>query len=127
MPKKALSSGRVNKSEMVRTELLANPELGPSAISEALKPKGILVSPNFVSNIKLKMKKANGEAPGKRGRKPNSVMATVASVKTAPGGNGFDRWVSAAAFIKECGSVKDARLAFDAAANVLEAGGMASG
>jgi hypothetical protein len=103
---------KVNKSEEVRNHLAANPDEGPSAVSEALKKRGIKVSPNFVSNIKLKLK-THG-TPKKRGRRP--LAATNGE------SNGYGTVYAAAAFIRSCGGVHEAKEALAVAARVLDAG-----
>ena len=107
----------VNKSQEVRDYLTENPGDGPSVVSEVLGKRGIAVSPNFVSNIKLKMKKANGQPPKKRGRRPKS-----ASVAATPNGNGYSHLVAAAQFIRICGGIQPAKEALSVASKVLDAG-----
>lgn len=103
---------KVNKSEEVRNYLAANPAEGPSAVSEALKKRGIKVSPNFVSNIKLKLK-THG-APKRRGRRPLAVSNSES--------NGYGTVYAAAAFIRSCGGIQQAKDALAVAAKVLDAG-----
>lgn len=103
---------KINKSEEVRNFLTANPAVGPSAVSDALKKRGIKVSPNFVSNIKLKLK-THG-APKKRGRRPKAI--------TTGDANGYGSVFAAAAFIRSCGGVQEAKEALTVAAKVIDAG-----
>lgn len=122
MPNKKTS---VNKSQAIREHLMAYPNVGPSAVVEAMKAQGIDVSPNFVSNIKLKMKKADGKPPKKRGRKakakPEGLRpAAKGGAMASPGVNGYGPVVSAAKFISGCKTVAEARHAFDAAVTVIE-------
>ena len=124
MPNKKVS---VNKSQAIRDHLMAYPNEGPSEVAEAMKSQGIVVTPNFVSNIKLKMKKADGKPPGKRGRKAKATPkpeglrpAAGNGAMSQPGVNGYGPVVSAASFIKSCGSLGEARHALEAAGKVLE-------
>ena len=92
MAKKSASG--INKSELIRSYVAANPEAKPKAIAAALSTQtGEKFTPTFVSTIKTKLKKDGGKKPGKRGRKPKgTAMGTgvdngiVASVGRA---NGF--------------------------------------
>ncbi|MFC1757603.1 hypothetical protein ACFL2H_02405 [Planctomycetota bacterium] len=106
----------INKSQAVRDYLKGNPNDGPKAISIALKERGISVEPNFVSNIKLKVKKANGEMPKKRGR-----PKAVSSAPVASNGKHYADLVAAAEFIHACGGIQPAKEALAVAAKVLEA------
>lgn len=45
----------VNRSEKIREYLKSAKDTSPKAVSEALKEKGIKVSPNLVSLVKMKM------------------------------------------------------------------------
>ena len=71
-----------SKSGAIRAYLKRKPEAGPPEIANALKKKGIEISPAHVSNVKAALRKsdeANGDTPaaenggpgrGRRGRKP---------------------------------------------------------
>ena len=91
---------KVNKSAEVRKILTENPDMGPTEISNALKSRKIVVSPNFVSNVKLKLKNGNGSG---RGRK----IATMDDV------------LAAAQLIKTCGGIENAKRALDLAEMVV--------
>jgi hypothetical protein len=75
------------KSGAIRAFLKRKPEAGPTEIANALKKRGINISPAHVSNVKAGLKKTaesngashagngevavtNGRQPGRRGRKP---------------------------------------------------------
>ncbi len=47
---------KVNKSQLVRDYVTEHPDAGPSAVAKALRKYKI--TPNYVSNVKLKMKNA---------------------------------------------------------------------
>lgn len=90
MAKKSASG--INKSELIRSYVAANPEAKPKAIAAALSTQtGEKFTPTFVSTIKTKLKKDGGKKAGKRGRKPKAAMGTgfdngvVASVGRAHG------------------------------------------
>jgi hypothetical protein len=75
MAKKSASG--INKSELIRSYVAANPGAKPKAIAAALSTQtGEKFTPTFVSTIKTKLKKDGGKKPGKRGRKPKSAMGT---------------------------------------------------
>ena len=85
MAKKSASG--VNKSELIRSYVAANPEAKPKAIAQALSTQtGEKFSPTFVSTIKTKLKKDGGKKPGKRGRKPGPKPVTSGGVVA---GNSF--------------------------------------
>jgi len=87
MAKKSASG--INKSELIRSYVAANPGAKPKAIAEALSTQtGEKYTPTFVSTIKTKLKKDGGKNPGKRGRKPKPAMAM---------GTGFDNGIMASA------------------------------
>jgi len=66
----------VNRSEKIREYLKsAKPsERGPKAVADALKEKGIKVSPNLVSLVKMKMsgKKKTAKKAARKAIKPKS-------------------------------------------------------
>jgi hypothetical protein len=63
------NADRVNKSKRVRDYVSANPGAMPREVAEALKAEGVILSTQFVSQIKYQMKLAgnlSGDKP-KRG------------------------------------------------------------
>lgn len=80
---------KMNKTALVKEYLESNPEAGPTEVAQALKSHKI--APGYVSNIKMKMKKASY---------PTASDNTV---------------VAAARFIKACGGIKQARKALETA------------
>ena len=84
----------VTKSEAVRKALAAaggNPS--PTAISDELKAKGISVTPNYVSNVKLSM--------GKRTKK--KVASKKAKVKDTV--SDIDRLIAVRKFVEANGGI----------------------
>lgn len=67
-----MAKRKVNKSEAVRNYMAKNPNVGPSAVSEALSKRGVKVTPQQVSTIKNNAKNS-AKRKTARGRKP-SVM-----------------------------------------------------
>ncbi|MHB1036908.1 MAG: hypothetical protein ACYC0Y_20015 [Pirellulales bacterium] len=65
----ARPKAKVNKSQLIRDYLKANPGAMPVAVAAALKEQGIEVSPRVVSVVKWQM---SAKKP-KRGRKPTSA------------------------------------------------------
>ena len=93
-----MATRKVNKSAEVRQYITDHPDAGPTEIANALKKLNI--TPNFVSNVKLKMKTKNGKKPGD-----------------------FESLVAAAEFIKSCGGVDNAKEALRVAEQVVSAVG----
>lgn len=82
-------SAGVNKSQLIRDYMSANPDASPKAVAEAMSAQGVVVSPQFVSTTKSNAKKAAGKKPGKRGPKPkgSATMGTgIDSGNVARGG-----------------------------------------
>lgn len=52
---------KVNKSEKIRSYIGSHPDAGPKSVAEALKAKGIKVTPGHVSVIKHKMTSEAGK------------------------------------------------------------------
>ena len=53
-----MAKGAVNKSQMIRDALKANPRKSPSQIAEILKADGLTVTGQYVSTIKSNWKKS---------------------------------------------------------------------
>jgi hypothetical protein len=53
-----MAKGAVNKSQMIRDALKANPRKSPSQIAEILKADGLSVTGQYVSTIKSNWKKS---------------------------------------------------------------------
>lgn len=102
---------KVNKSEEVRKYLKQHPDVGPTAVSEALKQ--YKVSPAFVSNIKNKMK--NGGQAKKKARPSRRPTANAAAA-----GASADGIVAAARLIQLCGGVREASVALRTAEKVAD-------
>lgn len=92
-----MAKRKVNKSKEVRQFLKDNPDVGPSEVAKTLKHLGI--SPNFVSNVKMKMKL---KSTGGKSKQPD-----------------FDALIAAAGFIKACGGVDNAKEALRIAEQVV--------
>lgn len=78
MKTKSVNGKVVNRSEKIREYLKsAKPsESGPKAVSDALKAKGIKVSPNLVSLVKMKM--AGNKKARKKSIKAKARIKTLA-------------------------------------------------
>jgi len=57
-PKKKRANRAVNRSQLIRDHLAANPHDGPKAIVAAIAKKGVKVSQALASNVKYSAKKA---------------------------------------------------------------------
>jgi hypothetical protein len=96
------------KSTAIRTYIEKHPDAGPTAVSTALKKKGIDASPTLVSNVKARMNlgagrpAANGKPrrkPGRPGRRPAagdsvSIAKLIEARKFAASVGGVDEAVS---------------------------------
>jgi hypothetical protein len=84
-----------SKSGAVRAYLKKKPDAGPTEVANALKKKGINISPAHVSNVKAALRKraegssgvartagANGRA-GRRGRRSSSDSVSLGSLLAA--------------------------------------------
>ncbi|TWT98590.1 hypothetical protein [Stieleria varia] len=78
MAKKSASG--VNKSKEIRDYYAANPKAKPKEIVEAMAEKGINVSAQYVSTIRINSKKKSGKKTGKKRGRP------VGSTKGRPVG-----------------------------------------
>jgi len=76
----------VNVSQAIRTYLMANSDVGPTAAAEAIsKQVGKKVSATYVSNIKSTMNGAT-KNKGRKGRKPGRKAASATVVKASSNG-----------------------------------------
>ena len=103
-PAKKPEPVKVNKSQLIRDYIAANPDAGNKKISEALK-----VSYNLVANVKGKMTAKMGK------RKRRQQAAEVMAVTT---GVGVPEIKAAFGLLKHCGGIAQAREALAAAAEI---------
>ncbi|ADB16863.1 hypothetical protein Psta_2191 [Pirellula staleyi DSM 6068] len=118
MAKKAAAGP--SKSEVIRKYKADHPELGPTAIAEALTKEGHKVSPAFVSTILSNAKKGAkaGAAPkAKRGRKPGSGKKAAAG--PAAGDSSLDTLIAAKKLADQMGGIAKAKAALDTLAKLL--------
>jgi hypothetical protein len=99
-----MAKRKVNKTALVREYMDKHPEAGPSEVSNALK--AYKIPAGYVSNIKMKLKKGSGKS-ARYGRKSGSAAG--------------DNVVAAAAFIKNCGGIDEARRSIEIAQEVARA------
>jgi hypothetical protein len=114
MAKKKVAA-KVNKSQAIRDYKEKNPDVGPTAIAEALTAKGVAVKPAQVSNAL-----AASKTKKKAGRKP--TLRAAAPLATAATSN-IDQLKSAAKLIAECGGVEEATQALKDAGAIVKAHG----
>ena len=83
MPKKR----EINKSQIVRDFLKANPAVGNTEVAKSLTKSGIKVSPNYVATIKSKMKvrRAARKSAAAKAVVPASPTAAAVEKPTKPG------------------------------------------
>ena len=97
---------RINKTALVRDYMAKYPNAGPSEVAKALK--AYKIPAGYVSNIKMKLKKGSGKSARQR-RGSGSANAAGENV------------VAAAAFIKNCGGIDEARQSIEIAQEVARA------
>jgi len=93
---------KVNKSQMIRDALAANPRKSPSEISGILKGQGLVVKPQYVSTIKGNWKKA-------RRRSRGLAMRGTARRTSAPADSSFGAFGAALEFVKAAGGIEAAK------------------
>ena len=101
-----MAKRKVNKTALVRDYMDKHPEAGPSEVANALK--AYKIPAGYVSNIKMKLKKGSGK-PLRQRRGSGSTNAAGENV------------VAAAAFIKNCGGIDEARRSIEIAQEVARA------
>ncbi len=74
----------MNKSQLIREALAANPDKTAAEISEVLKSEGLKVSPQYVSTIKSNAKRKAGKK-AKRGRPLGSKNVAKRNLVVAQG------------------------------------------
>jgi hypothetical protein len=108
-PAKKPEAAKINKTKAVRDYMTANRKAAPKEVAEALAKEGIVVSANYVSNIKA-------NAKGKKGkRKRRRQAAEVAAVQT---GVSVANIKAAFGLLKQCGGIAQAKEALASAAEI---------
>lgn len=80
--KKSAREGRgVNKTQMVREFLMTQPGSMPKAVSEALKEKGVNVTPQIVSQIKYQMRLLGGHGMAKLAGEKGGVAGELSAAQ----------------------------------------------
>lgn len=104
----------VNKSKAIKDFKAANKAAKPKAIAEALKTKGINVTPGYVSTILSQSKNAK-KAPGRRGRPAGkSVRAVKTSSRKASAsaeGVSVDALLRVKKLVGDVGGIEEVRSA----------------
>lgn len=106
----------VNKSELIRQHLKATKpsDRSPTAVAEALKKKGVEVTPSFVSVVKLKMKtKGKKTAKTKTRKKVASKKAVKARKANSFFKGDFGNLILAKDFLDAAGGVDQAKRVLD--------------
>jgi hypothetical protein len=100
----------INKSQLIRDHIAANPEDGAKAIIAALKKTGVKVSESLVGAVKYKKK---GKKK-RRGKKAAAVAKPVASDKVS-----LSTLVKAKKLSDELGGIEKAKAALAALAKLV--------
>lgn len=116
MAKKAARSG-VNKSQAIRDFAAQNNSSSPKEIVAGLAAQGIEVSSQFVSTI-LSNAKRKGKK-GRRGRRGRPAANAAAAPANTGGGVSMKNLIAAKRFVDQFGSVKEAKAAVNAIADLL--------
>jgi hypothetical protein len=117
MAKKSRKEG-VNKSQLIRDYMAANPEAGPQAVSAAMKEKhGLDVTPQFVSTIKSNDKRKGGGAKAgiRRGMRLGGGRGAAAGGTVSP-----EALLAAKKFVHQMGGVQQAKAAVSLLAELLD-------
>ena len=99
---------RINKSQAIRDFLKADRNAMPKDVAQALKVKGIKVSPQMVSTVKFNMRKNKGKRRA-TGRKASNGRAKTVSLNSL---------LDAKKFVQTIGSYEKAKAALDSYAKL---------
>ena len=102
----------VNKSKAIRDYYDANPKAKPMQVAAALKKKGVIVTPAFVSTIRSTSKK---KKVGKPGRPAGSSKSGKGGSRANPTGTvSFESLLKVKSIVDEMGGISQARTALNA-------------
>ena len=109
----------MSKSESIRQHLKVAKDKSPKAISEALKEKGVNVTPNLVSLIKYQSEKGKAKSRSRSSKRRNGkvkVAEILAAARTRPDpvDAAVVHLINAKEFIGKVGGVKQAYALLDA-------------
>jgi hypothetical protein len=113
----AKKKGGPNKSLEIRTYLEANPGAKPRQVVDAMKSKGIEVSPQFVSTVKTNSQKSSGSkgrsrrTASKKGATKTAVARRTVATKTNGDTVSVASLVKLKEVVKEIGSIDEAKAA----------------
>lgn len=112
-----MAAATVNKSEAIREYLksVKPSERSPKAVAEALKAKGLTVTPGFVGVVKSHMK--NGRKTQKVKRKAIKPKAKARKKATHPVSN-LSSLITASNFINSAGGLKQAKALLDVVSQI---------
>ncbi len=117
MAKKA-GRGGVNKSQAIRDFASANNTSSPKEIVGGLAGQGIEVSSQFVSTILSNAKRSGKKGKGGRRGRPAKAASATAPQGTE-GGLSIKNLIAAKRYADSFGSVKEAKAALNAIADLL--------
>lgn len=117
---------KVNKSEMIRQQLksMKPSERSPKAVSEALKAKGVDVTPGLVGIVKMKMgpKKRKAKIKTKtkvKTRKSRTAVAWKAWNTRRSSDKDFGNLVLAKNFLNSAGGIEKAKKTLDLVSKLM--------
>jgi hypothetical protein len=103
-----MARGAVNKSQMIRDALAAQPRKTPTEIAELLKEQGLKVSGQYVSTIKSNWKKA------RRRRRTLTVRGTARRTRGPVDKKSLAGLSAALEFLRSVGGLENAKAALGA-------------
>ena len=112
---------KVNKSEMIRQQLksMKPSERSPKAVAEALKAKGIDVTPGLVGIVKMKMGPKKRKAKIKAKAKTRKGRAAAAWKTRRSADKEFGNLVLAKNFLNSAGGVEKAKKTLDLVSKLM--------
>jgi hypothetical protein len=108
MAKRGRRKGGVNKTQVIKDMLAADPSASPKVVSADLATKGIKASPTYVSSIKSKLKGSHGRKRKGKKRRARDKGDAIS----------IEALVEAKRFADKLGGVGKVKAIFDALAKL---------
>lgn len=114
--KAAADQPQPNKSEQVRQALKAHPTKMPKELAELLQAEGLDVSPNFISQVKIRL----GAKKKKKAVQAPAVAAQAAAPSLPKDAVSMALLQKAKKLAAQFGSLKEAKQAIDALSQLMD-------